>query len=248
MLWKAQELEGRSIQATDGDIGKLDQLYFDDESWVVRYLVAETGSWLSSEKELISPAFVEEIGRDGKLRVKLTGEQVENSPDIDLEKPISRQQETAYHDYYGMPYYWGVTGFDTAGAAGAARAEEEVARESGTAEREGDPHLRSTKEVRGYHIAAEDGEVGHVEDFLVDEQWDWAIRYVIVYTRNWLPGRKVLVAPQWIERVDWGEAEVYVDLSQDEVKNSPEWDPSGSIDREYEERLYGHYGRPVYWR
>ncbi len=114
------------------------------------------------------------------------------------------------------------------------------------AEERGDPHLRSTKEVEGYYIRATDGEIGHVEDFVVDDE-EWAIRYVVVDTRNWLPGRKVLVSPRWISHLSWPQKEVYVDLTRDETKSAPEWDPDAPLDRQYEMRLHEHYGRPPYW-
>jgi hypothetical protein len=117
---------------------------------------------------------------------------------------------------------------------------EEFASESG------DPHLRSTQEVLGYYIHASDGDLGHVEDFIVDDD-NWTIRYMVVDTRNWLPGKKVLVAPEWITEVSWGESKVYVDLTQDAIKDSPEYDPTETVNRLYEERLYDFYGRPKYW-
>jgi hypothetical protein len=113
-------------------------------------------------------------------------------------------------------------------------------------EQESDPHLRSTREVIGYHIQARDGEIGHVEDLIVEDEI-WFIRYLVIDTRNWLPGRKVLVAPAWAEQVNWVERRVYLDLSRETVKNSPEFDPSMPVNREYEVRLYDYYGRPKYW-
>ncbi len=113
-------------------------------------------------------------------------------------------------------------------------------------EERGDPHLRSTKEVAGYRIGAADGEVGHVEDFVVDDE-EWAIRYLGVDTRNWLPGKKVLVSPRWVSEVSWTRREVYTDLESSEIKSAPEWDPDAPIDYEYEIRLHEHYGRPPYW-
>ena len=107
-------------------------------------------------------------------------------------------------------------------------------------------HLRSIKEVTGYHIQASDGEIGHVEDFVVDDKI-WALRYIVVDTRNWLPSRKVLVSPQWAATVDWAEQKLWVDLSTDNIKNSPEYDPAAPINRGYERTLYDYYGRPVYW-
>jgi hypothetical protein len=113
-------------------------------------------------------------------------------------------------------------------------------------EQDRDPHLRSTKEVIGYHIQAVDGEIGHVEDLIVDDE-EWFLRYLVVDTRNWLPGKAVLVAPGWAKRVDWVKRKVHVDLPQEAIRDSPEFDPSRPVNREYEVRLYDYYGRPHYW-
>jgi uncharacterized protein YrrD len=115
------------------------------------------------------------------------------------------------------------------------------------AEVEGDPHLRSTREVIGYYIEASDGDIGHVEDFIIDVE-AWMIRYMVVNTRNWLPGKNVLVAPEWITAMSWGESKVMVDLTRDSIKSSPEFDPSAPVNRVYEEQLYDFYGRPKYWQ
>ena len=111
----------------------------------------------------------------------------------------------------------------------------------------GDPHLRSVREVSGYHLAATDGELGHVEDFILDDE-TWSIRYVVIDTRNWLPGRQVLISPSWVREVDWGLRKVSVDMTKQQVKDSPEYDPKMPINREYEARLYDFYGRTRYWQ
>jgi hypothetical protein len=172
---------------------------------------------------------------------------VKDSPDVDLDKPVSRQYEIDYFNYYGWPYYWpgpyawGAWAYPGALATPAARPPAVATQERG------DPHLRSAKEVIGYHIQATDDEIGHVEDFILDDE-SWAIRYLVVDTSNWWFGKKVLVAPRWIDRIDWPQAKLFVRLTREQVKNSPEWDASAPINRGYEERLYDYYGRPAYWR
>lgn len=262
MLWRAGEIRGYKILAKDGGIGSADDLLFDDARWTVRYLVVDTGGWLHDRKVLLIPsALGHPDGMSRHFPVDLTKEQVENSPDIDTDRPISRQRELELHHYYGWAPYWGMPGL-LAGAPGAVVAplpidavtgrpgatENPAEREAMQAAREqGDLHLRSTREVSGYDIHAADGHIGHVEDFLVDDD-DWTIRYLIVDTRNWLPGKKVLVSPQWIRAIQWEEREVEVDLTKDEIKHGPEYDPEIEMDRSFEERLYGHYGRTPYWR
>ena len=244
-LRSAGELEGWNIVATDGEIGEVYEFYFDDESWMIRYLVVDVGSWLTGRRVLIAPTAVTRIVSDEKqIEVKLNKEQVRNSPDIDTDKPFSRQQEINYLTYYGWPSYWGMS---PAAAGTYADAVEAVASDT-TMESDGggDPHLHRTREVIGYYIQAEDDDIGHVEDFIFDDE-NWVIRYVEVDTANWLPGRKVVIAPQWIKSVDWFDSKLHVALTRAGVENSPEYKREQLINREYESRLYEHYGRPKYW-
>jgi hypothetical protein len=239
------------IHATDGELGSVAQLYFDDETWAVRYLVVDTGGWLGGRQVLISPFSIIRTDSDTvRLDVALTKKQVENSPNIDTHQPVSRQHEAAYLGYYGYPYYW--TGpnlwglaFDPAGLAVPATASTEAMAERIRKESQ-DSHLRSTEAVTGYHVEAVDGEIGHVDGFVVETQ-AWTIRYIEVATRNWLPGKKVLVAPSWIERVSWTDSKVYVGLAREPIKDAPEYIESRPVTREYENQLYFHYGRPPYW-
>jgi hypothetical protein len=239
------------IHATDGELGSVHQLYFDDETWAIRYLIVDTGGWLGGRRVLISPFSIIRTDWDAKrLDVALTKQQVENSPKIDTHRPVSRQHEAAYLGYYGFPNYWGgpflwgtaysPTGVAVSATPSAKMLAARIRREST------DSHLRSTEAVTGYHIEAADGEIGHVDGFVVDDE-AWAIRYIEVATRNWLPGKKVLVSPAWIERVSWTNSKVYVGLSREAIKDAPEYVESRPINREYENRLYFHYGRPPYW-
>lgn len=255
MLRSVEELYGFTIEAADGRAGTVHDLYFDSQEWVVRYLVADTGGWLAGRKVLISPYAVKEADWDeAELRVRLTRTQVEGSPHIDLDKPVSRQQVVELHEYFGWPAYWGgsmTMGTATPGVypmvmAGIAQVEEDM-RAGGPEETyRGDPRLRSSRVVSGYDIDAVDGEIGHVEDYLLDDK-DWVIRYVVVDTRDWLPGRKVLVSPGWVEKVDWAETAVRVALTREQVKSSPEYDPDSPPSRDYEARLHEHYGQRGYW-
>lgn len=256
MLRRVKRLFGAKMRAVDGEAGTLRDVYFDDQEWTVRYFVVDTGGWLAGRWVLISPAAVLAADRDSEeVRVGLTKSEVEHSPEIDLDQPVSKQQLVDLHEYYGWPAYWGgsmTMGTATPGVypmimAGVDQIEREMQEEGPSEKYRGDPHLRSIKAVTGYDIQALDGKIGHVEDFLVSEK-DWVIRYLLVDTRDWLPGRKVLVSPQWIRRVDWTETAVHVSLTQDEVENSPEYDPSSPPERAYEIRLYGHYNRRGYWR
>lgn len=251
MLTKTTHLKGFSIRATDGELGTVDQLYFDDETWAIRYLTVDTGGWLDGRQVLISPiSVVHTDWQTKRLDVALTKKQVENSPDIDTHRPISRQHEAEHLGYYGYPGYWSgpnmwgpafyPVGLEIPPTASKEEMADRIRREST------DSHLRSTEAVTGYHIEVTDGEIGHVDGFVVDEE-AWAIRYIEVATRNWWPGKKVLVSPAWIQRVSWADSNVYVGLSREAIKNGPEYVESMPITREYEGRLYAHYGRPPYW-
>lgn len=263
MLRSVNDLKGFEIVATDGEIGDVEQFYFDDERWALRYIVVNTGSWLSGRQVLISPFSVMHVDRENKkLQVTLTKSQVEKSPSIDTHKPVSRQMEAAHADYYGYSYYWGspllwgtgeypVTAIQQPASMAAAAGAGTKGRQTSTLATPvqvnlKDVHLRSVQEVASYHIAATDGEIGHVEDFIVEDD-SWAIRYLAIDTRNWLPGKKVMISPQWISSIDWAQAKVHVNLSCEGIKDSPEYDHSKLISREYETELYQHYRQPGYW-
>ena len=248
MLRSLNELRNFVLKAEDGEIGRCKDFLFDDAFWTIRYMVADTGKWLPKRKVLVSPISLGEPGWiNRRLPVRLTREQIESSPPLDADAPISRQFEIKWFAYHGYPYYWGGVGVWGAealpGPLYAKRRDlDEVAPEIS----EEGSNLRSAEEVRGYHIAATDNDIGHVEDFLLDDQ-SWTIHYMIVDTRNWLPGRKVLVAPEWIEAIDWEVQKVRVGLTRQQVKESPEYDPEAPISREYEKQLYKFYGRTTYW-
>ena len=251
MLRSTNDLKGFTIGATDGDIGSVQTFYFDDQHWTIRYLVVDTGQWLSGRQVLISPFSVREVDwANSRVVVDLSKAQVEASPDIDTHLPISRQAEISLSQHYGYPYYWpgpfawGADPFPVF-VPPPPDAREEVQEDLEKHESQ-DQHLRSTDEVGNYAIHAIDGDIGHVDDFLVDDR-AWTIRYLVVDTRNWWPGKKVLISPEWIREVSWAQSRVVVALTRDALRNAPEYDPSRPIDREYEGRLYAHYGRPRYW-
>lgn len=246
MLIKARALKGYSIQNTDDEtIGKVEDIYFDDRHWTVRYLVANTGTWLTGREVLISPYALVAVNADHKNVVAdLTKKQIEGSPSWDSHKPVSRQLEQAYYGYYGYPMYWG--GPYSWGYYPYIERNRNKWNDFKTNDKKSDHHLRSSQEVAGYHVQAQDGELGHVEDFIIDDE-TWAIRYLIVSTSNWWAGKKVLVSPLWIDRVSWSERKVMTDLSRETIKQSPEYTEKSLLTRDYEVGLYGHYNRKGYW-
>ncbi|MFZ4625275.1 MAG: PRC-barrel domain-containing protein [Rhodoferax sp.] len=259
MLRSTQEMKNYAIGATDGEIGHVTDFFFDDESWVIRYLVVETGSWLLSRKVLISPfSLMDADWMHKRLPVRITREQIKHSPDIDTHKPVSRQHEMAYADYYGYPYYWGGSGLWgdglyaplLASRNGIGNAPPEVAiphgRGAPPSHLNNDPHLRSCQSVIGYHIHASDGDIGHLQELLVDEK-TWSIRYMVVDTRHYWIGHTVLVSPDWVKDINWGESNVTLDLMQQSVKDSPRFDSTAELNRQRETEIHQHYGRPNYW-
>ncbi len=255
MLWSMKDIHGFTIGATDGDIGTIAECYFDDVSFTVRWVVVNTGRWLSERKVLVTPmAFRAMDWEHRRITSALTKMQVEKSPDIDTEKPVSRQHEASIYRYYGYdPYWegtylWGASPYPYLGASPRLTPADLARHRRWNWEdrhRE-DPHLRSTRAVAGYYIQATDGDIGHVADFLVDDI-SWSIRYLVVDTTNWWAGKKVLVAPAWVERVDWDHSKVHVIVARAQVETSPEYNPEGPLERAYETRLYCHYGQPRYW-
>ena len=255
MLRSMDDLTGYRLRATDGDIGRCADFLFDDKAWVVRYMVADTGRWIPKRQVLISPI---SLGRpdweENRFHVHLTRGEIEEAPGIEKEEPVSRQHESELFRFWGyLPYWTPVLGepgpWGTATHPADLRLAEAAAQKERTVatEEEGDPHLRSAEEVMGYTVEATDGEIGHVEDFIVDDE-SWLIRYVVIDTRNWLPGGKVAVARDWVRDFDWGKRKAVVDLTREEIKDAPGYDPAIPVNREYEERLYDFYGRRAYWR
>ena len=251
MFTNTKNLKGLVVRATDGELGTINQLYFEDETWAIRYFTVETGKWLDGKEVLLSPHSVLAADwQNRRLDVALTMKQVKDSPNIDTHRPVSRHHEIEYLGYYGYPSYWGGTdlwgsemypgGLVIPESFSAATIANHTAKEAN------DSHLRSTDAVATYAIEALDGEIGHVDDFIVEEK-AWAIRYIEVATQNWWPGKKVLISPTWVERVSWSESKVYVALRRDEIRQCPEYTETTKISREHEGRLYAHYGRPPYW-
>ncbi len=245
-------LRGHGILATDGSIGEVDDLLFDDEDWAIRYVVVDTGSWLSGRKVLISPHALRDWNWMSELRVALTKSQVELSPEVDTSKPVTRQHESDQLSYYGYPYYWGGAGLWGMGAypgsmTAEARFKDELRARRFRARRSAeDVHLRSCRAVTGYAIHATDGDIGHVDDFLIDDR-TWEIRYLVVNTSNWWLGHQMLVSPHWIMDVDWSLRKVVVDLTRKAITGAPAFDTVTPFDRDREAALYAHYGHSGYW-
>lgn len=257
-VWKTSEIIGYSVQATDGAIGSVSDLLFDDARWGLRWAVIDTGNWLPGRRVLLPASELgppDETARE--VPVAATREQVKDSPGIGADEPVSRQLESSIHTHYGWTPYWSLGTaypldpagyFTSAGGVPLVPSDPAPNADVPPADRkqQGDPHLRSIDEVTGYYVKASDGSIGHVEDFMAEEE-TWALRYLMVDTRNWLPGRTVLISPDWAREIDWHERQVFLDVTREKVKNSPEYAPERKLDRGHEATLYGHYGYPPYW-
>ena len=246
MKRRLNSLLGYTIKGTDGEIGKVEEFYFDDRTSTIRYMVVKTGGWFSEKKVLISPEAFQKADWESKtLYVNLTQKKIQNSPNIDTEKPVSQQREELMRLYYSWPGYYGygINGYWGLGMWGytAVSEQEKEIQKLKVKEYAGDnSHLRSTNEVTGYTIHATDGDIGEVEDFIIEDT-TWKINFLVVETGNWFSGKKVLISPQWIKNVKWEEQKVTINHSKDEVKNSPEYDSTQPINDSYEHALNDYY-------
>ena len=245
MLRSVKDLTTYPIRALDGAVGTAKDVLFDDSTWTLRYLVVDTGSWLPGRKVLISPLDMgkPEVGQpENHFRVRLTKKQIEDSPHISTDQPISRQFEKEYATYYNHGIFWFHPNPKAEAAAGdpGQNALEHARRVNDIKA----SNLRSANEVTGYRIKADDGQLGHVEDFIMDDR-SWMIRFFVVDSRNWLPDKKFLMDINWLECIDWATELASVALTKEAIKSSPEYDPNDPVNADYLNRLYDYYGKAI---
>jgi hypothetical protein len=266
MLIAGSAFKGYAIEGTDGPLGTVRTFLFDDTTWKIRWLVVDASTWLTDRQVLIHPSA---IGRPDHARqhlpVNLTKAQIKASPTIEQDQPVTMQRQRSLYSYYGWDPYWGpdhygaglggfgMTGYGVSsigmpGGYGAPYFGGDTEMAADTMQRgsdDGDPHLRSMNAVRGYHIHATDGSIGHVENFLLDDV-AWTISYLVVDTRNWWPGAHVLISPHAVASIGWDDHQIVLNVSRDQVKTSPPWDPAQIVEADYERRLHAHYSWPGY--
>ncbi len=231
MLISSHAVYGSSVFGTDMIAGTVRDFLFDDQTWEIQYLVVHSGRWLTGHCELLTPFVVERADWiDRRIDVNLTEDQVVHAPSAETHRPVSYQRTLQRQKFIAWDAYW----------SGMMR------EEPNAPEPPEDPHLDSGKEVSGYHIRATDGGIGHVEDFVIDDE-TWIIRYLVADTRNWLPGKHVLIGAPSVETIDWETRRVMVNVHREEIQSAPEFERSIPVTRELEERLYEHYGLPRYW-
>jgi hypothetical protein len=249
----SSEIKNFHLRAIGENLGKVTDFLFDDRTWNIRWFVVDTGTWLSERKVLIHPSAIIRI--DQKMRafsVKLTKAQVEASPVISQDQPVSQQMEASLSTYYDSGVIWGNNYFgdnalvkafsppplfDSTGP--------QTLKSLSLHGNPADPHLRSVAAISSYRIQANDGNIGHVEDFLMSED-DFGIRYLIVDTRDWLPGKHVLVSPYAVQDISWADQKICLNIDRDTVKAAPPWKHGNRVDTPYEKQLHSHYGWPGY--
>ena len=233
MLKAVKDLRGYAIGAADGEIGTVEDFYFDDLEWKIRFFVVRTGTWLFGRRVLLSPVFIghADVERQS-IATSLTREEVKSSPDVDTSKPVSRQRAAEMAPYLGWPPY---------GLVGESMFAPPVLPDP-QPNAKGDPNLRSAEEVWGYHLRANDGDIGKITGFISDES-SWDIRFVVVDTGKWLNRNQVLIAPRWIATISWAERTVTVNLDSQSIRSSPEFDPTLPIPPDYAAKLHAHYGK-----
>ncbi|MHB9154792.1 MAG: hypothetical protein ACYC5N_03740 [Endomicrobiales bacterium] len=244
MLRNLRRLTGRPVAAEDGGLGDVRGFFFDDMQWAVRYFIVETRSRGCAKEVILSTAsFKQEDWDSDHLRTDLSLGQVLNGPEVDLSKPLGVEHEERIARYFGWPQYWRARGAEvrhlaaTPGGARTVVAEKESATHS----------LRSTREIMGFTVKAIDGEAGKAGDLVADDV-SWQVHYLeIDAVTSWI-GKRVLIAPEWVESIDWQNGLVHVPLSASTIRYSPEYDPSVPISRQYEDKLYDYYKMPKYWR
>ncbi len=267
MLQASSAMRGYAIAAKDETIGTVSDFLFDQTTWTVRWLVVDTGEWLTGRKVLVHPSAIGHVDHGRRqIDVALTRKQVEDSPDIGRDRPVSQQMQNDLYGYYGWDPLWNSSMYGAGmyggglyagglfgggmGATGLAERERPYrsGRQGGGADLavdEGDPNLRSIAEVTKYHVHALDGSIGHVENFLLDTP-SWGIRYLVINTSNWWVGQHVLISPHAIKDIDWSDRSIRLDVTRAKVKASPSWNPSDLIDGVFERRLHEHYDWPGY--
>lgn len=242
MLRSLNGIKGYQLSAKDGEIGHIVNFYFDDAKWTIKFLVADTGTWLPGRNVLLSSA-----GFYGKPDwatktfpvVFPSKDMIQECPDEESKKTVSdyKKENLYYFTHWPEwaekhPHDAPIIGYAKEIENGLARIEEKIK-----------THLRSANEIEGYHIQTLDKEMGHVTDFIIDDE-DWTIRFIVVSTKNLLPGKEVMLVPLWIDRIRWSEKKIFVDLTEEELKNSPIYNPSAAINQKQEKILFDYYGRP----
>ncbi|MDQ0207815.1 PRC-barrel domain-containing protein [Alkalicoccobacillus murimartini] len=265
MFIQAKTLESFSMNATDGELGSIADLYFESNTFTLRYFVGDTRTWFFGGKVLLSPEAVTSIDAEKEhINVNETKEQIKNSPKPSEHEPVSRQYEAELRDHYGWKHYWGApiggvgAGMGTPGAYPAAPGliipppVSNPQSDQGEYESEALSHqtnhnfLQSINDLRGYTIHAKNGEVGKVLDFMLNEH-DWSINYIIVDVGGVFTREPVPLAAEWITDISWQDKTITVNVEKELIERAPNYELHEPFTREHEAELYSHYNRKTYW-
>lgn len=260
MLRNLKKIFGFTLFGEGQEYGTIKDFYFDEDKMKIRYGIVDTGTWLKNRKVLISPKeFMKPDFEHGVLPVELTKKEIEESPPISKEKPLSQIMEEKVTNYFEWPKYWIGTSTGEPVNANFLLGEKikemrqnktnKEQREKYIVAREGnkETNLRSSKEVIGYNIKAIDGEIGKLDGLIVEDNY-WLIRYLIIDTGKWLPSRKVIFPPEWLEGISWNKEQIIFPFSKEEIRHAPDYDPDVPVSRVYEEKLYEYYQKQKYWK
>ncbi len=264
MLFAVSGLMDCPVEASDGEVGSVKDFLFDDQTWKIRWMAVEAGPWLAGRRRVfIHPSAIAPLALPPKptlpmmsspstlqLSVNLTRAQIAGGPHAHEDQPVTKDMEALLYDYYGSDPYWGASHFGGAMPNGELRIVEDAARRNADAQVppvDGADHLHGLASITGYHVHALDGDIGHVENVLADDA-NWEIRYLVVATRNWWPGKVVQLSPYAVKDIDWFGRSINMNVSRDQVRSAPAWDPLAAIDAVSEEQLHRHFGWPGYGR
>jgi hypothetical protein len=264
MLFAVSGLEGCPVRVTDGDVGSVKDFLFDDQNWKIRWMVVGAGKWLPGRQLLIHPSAIAPLtlppkprlpmmspGDTLEISVNLTRAEIEAGPEAREDEPVNRDMEALLYDYYGWDPYWGATHFGAAVLPNAEQriVDDAVRRDAGDVipPVDGGDHLHSVASFKGYYVHAVDGDIGHVENLLADDS-NWEIRYLVIATRNWWPGKIVQLSPYAVKEIDWFGEHINMNVTRDQVRSAPAWDPLALMDEASEDELHRHFGWPGYRR
>ncbi len=260
MLYSAATIKKLKIQTSDGAYADIEDIYFDDISWSIRYFVADIGTWLSARLVLVSPEAIRRYSEESKtFQTNLTRQQIIDSPAFDSEKTVSRQHEENLRQFYGWSPYWfasrdiyplaGIYMYPLYGASlsheGGWREDQLPPTVAGDVQtrvdqdKEQEVHLRSFNEVLNYSLRAIDGDIGELDDLLIESE-TWRITHIIADARKWWPGGQFVIDRGLVQDISWNDRNIVVSMTRDEVKDAPPYDRDRGISHS-DEIILSHY-------
>ncbi|GGD02692.1 hypothetical protein GCM10007216_36830 [Thalassobacillus devorans] len=261
MLYFASTLKNYNIQANDGELGKVKDLYFDDKKWTVRYLVADTRKWLPGKKVVVSPSGVKAVDTGEEVvHVENNKEDIRHNATLEEKQDFSYEKEMELSDTFGWKQYWAgeflwggyLTPMDPVEEPARA-AEPQTTQEPPINDNVHDrkDKLRSSESIKGEFkhgvVHGENGKIGYIKDLMIDEG-TWRIRYLLVDTSEWSTNERVLLSPDWLQSVDWLTNDFYIDLKLETIEDGPNYEKDQTVTKEFEEMIYRKYRKEPYWQ